>query len=74
MKTGAILVIVMALSMLSQGFALGGCNYRMIFRDFNFQYQMGYGTNIIEFTPQKTGNFQYTCWMGMIYGTVNVIE
>ncbi|MCR5725474.1 MAG: sulfite exporter TauE/SafE family protein [Treponema sp.] len=144
MKAGAILVIVMALSMLSQGFALGGwtssgesggkaateknvpevkkqsssgiemkdgkqivkstlnpyrypvitvkkgipvhweieanentlngCNYRMIFRDFGFQYQMDYGTNVIEFTPQKVGKYPYTCWMGMVRGMITVEE
>ncbi len=144
MKAGAVLVIVMALSMLSQGFALGGwgssgsgektpavqkteaagrkssdssiemkdgkqiiksmlnpyrypvitvkkgipvhweieasentlngCNYKMIFRDFGFAYEMGYGTNVIEFTPEKVGNFQYTCWMGMVRGLVKVEE
>ena len=128
MKAGSILVIVMALSMLSQGFALGGwlssgsggqsdiimkdgkqlvkstlnsyrypvitvkkgipvhweieagekelngCNYKMIFPDFGFAYELGYGSNVIEFTPEKTGNFQYTCWMGMIRGVIKVEE
>lgn len=131
MKIGAVLIVVMGLSMVSQGFALGGwnsaktesrksgseivmengkqivksklnpyrypaitvkkgvpvhweieasedslngCNYRMIFRDFGFQYQMDYGTNVIEFTPEKSGTFQYTCWMGMVRGSVTVEE
>ena len=130
MKVGAVLVIVMALSMVSQGFALGGfysqnlvkenisnivmnngkqivkstlnpfrypeitvkkgipvhweitasksalngCNYRMIFQDFGFAYEMNYGTNVIEFTPEKAGNFQYTCWMGMVRGKIKVEE
>lgn len=54
--------------------SLNGCNYRMIFQDFGFQYQMGYGTNVIEFTPEKAGNFQYTCWMGMVRGMIKVEE
>lgn len=135
-KAGAVLVVVMAMSMLSQGLALGGwslngllpenkvsqsvqiektdengkqvvksvlnpyrypsitvkkgipvhweieagenslttCNYRMIFHDFDFAYELGYGKNEIEFTPEKTGTFQYTCWMGMVRGTIRVIE
>ena len=36
--------------------------------------EMGYGTNVIEFTPEKTGTFQYTCWMGMISGKIKVVE
>lgn len=130
MKAGAILVVVMGLSMVSQGYALGGikgeeiksfdkktielqdgkqliktrleinkypditvkkgipvrweiqadqgsltgCNYRMILRDFKLGVEMGYGTNVIEFTPEKTGTFQYTCWMGMISGKIKVVE
>lgn len=133
MKAGAVLVAVMGLSMVSQGFALGGlktsgakvftvssdsdkefviedgkqivkstlnpfhypeitvkkgipvhweieategnlngCNYKILFRDFGFMYQMGYGTNVIEFTPKKAGTYQYTCWMGMVRGTITV--
>ena len=130
MKAGVILVVVMGLSMVSQGYALGGgkaeeiksfdkktielqdgkqlikskleinkypnisvkkgipvrweikagqdaltyCNYRMILRDFQLGVEMGYGTNVVEFTPEKTGNFQYSCWMGMITGTIKVEE
>ncbi|MBO7122296.1 MAG: sulfite exporter TauE/SafE family protein [Treponema sp.] len=131
MKIGALLIVVMGLSMASQGFALGGwnssksqakpaslnivikdgkqivksvlnpfrypeitvkkgipvhweivateetlngCNYRMIFKDFGFNYQMGYGTNVIEFTPEKAGTFTYTCWMGMVTGAITVEE
>lgn len=130
MKAGAILVVVMGLSMVSQGYALGGikeegiksfdkktielqdgkqliksrleinkypditvkkgipvrweiqanqgsltgCNYRMILRDFKLGVEMGYGTNVIEFTPEKTGDFKYTCWMGMINGKIKVVE
>ena len=130
MKAGAILVVVMGLSMVSQGYALGGvkaeeiksfdkktielqdgkqlikskleinkypnisvkkgipvrweieagqdaltyCNYRMILRDFQLGVEMGYGTNVVEFTPEKAGNFQYSCWMGMITGTIKVEE
>ena len=130
MKAGAILVVVMGLAMVSQGYALGGlknqeiksfekktielengkqvikskleankypnitvkkgipvrweiqadqgsltgCNYRMILRDFKLGVEMGYGTNVIEFTPEKAGTFQYTCWMGMISGKIKVEE
>ena len=54
--------------------ALNGCNYKMIFRDFGFSYEMGYGRNVIEFTPEKAGTFQYTCWMGMVRGQVKVVD
>lgn len=32
------------------------------------------GTEIIEFTPTKTGNLTFTCSMGMYTGSFNVIE
>jgi len=31
-------------------------------------------TSIKEFTPLKTGQFKFSCWMGMITGTIEVIE
>ena len=46
----------------------------LILRDFKLGVEMGYGTNVIEFTPEKTGTFQYTCWMGMISGKIKVVE
>ena len=54
--------------------SLTGCNYRMILKDFKLGVELGYGTNVIEFTPEKAGNFQYSCWMGMITGTIKVEE
>lgn len=54
--------------------ALNGCNYKMLFPDFGFAYEMGYGRNVIEFTPEKAGTFQYTCWMGMVRGFIKVEE
>jgi plastocyanin domain-containing protein len=29
---------------------------------------------VIEFTPEKTGRFSYSCWMGMIRGSITVVE
>ena len=54
--------------------SLNGCNYRMLLRDFKMGVELGYGKNVIEFTPEKTGTFKYTCWMGMITGTIKVEE
>ena len=54
--------------------SLTGCNYKMLFQEFGFMYTLGYGKNVIEFTPERTGAIPYTCWMGMIRGTINVEE
>ena len=32
------------------------------------------GENVIEFTPEDVGIVDYTCWMGMISGRINVID
>lgn len=30
-------------------------------------------TSVKEFTPQKTGKYRFSCWMGMVSGTIDVI-
>ena len=32
------------------------------------------GENIVEFTPTQTGAIPYTCWMGMIRGSIYVVD
>jgi plastocyanin domain-containing protein len=29
---------------------------------------------VIEFTPRAAGTIQYSCWMGMIRGSITVAE
>jgi sulfite exporter TauE/SafE/copper chaperone CopZ/plastocyanin domain-containing protein len=54
--------------------SINGCNNRMIIRDFNIEHTFQTGENIIEFTPEKTGKVSYSCWMGMIRGTISITE
>lgn len=54
--------------------SINGCNNRMIIRDYGIEYSFQPGENIIEFTPEKTGKVSYSCWMGMIRGTIYVSE
>lgn len=54
--------------------SLNGCNYRMIIRPLDIAWQFGYGKNEIEFTADKAGTIPYSCWMGMIRGTITVVE
>ena len=54
--------------------SINGCNNRMIIRDFGIEYSFKTGENVVEFTPEKTGKIRYSCWMGMIRGTINVTE
>jgi sulfite exporter TauE/SafE len=54
--------------------SINGCNNRMIIREYGIEYRFKQGGNIIEFVPARTGSFGYSCWMGMIRGTINVVE
>lgn len=53
--------------------SINGCNNRMFIQEYGIEYQFQPGENIIEFTPQNTGTFRYSCWMGMIRSTITVI-
>lgn len=53
--------------------SVNACNSRMILRDFGVQKALSTGDNVIEFTPQAKGIINYSCWMGMVHGTITVI-
>lgn len=53
--------------------ALNGCNSALVIPEYNIQKALEVGDNIIEFTPERTGTFTYTCWMGMIRSTIQVV-
>lgn len=54
--------------------SINGCNRSMNVPEYDIQYQFKDGENIIEFTPDRTGEFQYSCWMGMVRSTITVVE
>ena len=51
-----------------------GCNNEIICPKLNFSQKLIPGENIIEFTPERTGTFVYSCWMNMIKNTIKVVE
>lgn len=53
--------------------SVNGCNYKVLINDLDLEYTFSTGENIIEFTPLEVGTIQYHCWMGMIYGTIQVV-
>jgi sulfite exporter TauE/SafE len=53
---------------------INGCNYRFIIREYGIAYEFKTGENVVEFTPNRVGNIPYTCWMGMIPGTITVVS
>ena len=54
--------------------SINGCNNVMVIPEYGLEHAFEYGENIIEFTPDKTGTFYYSCWMGMITSTITVVE
>lgn len=52
--------------------SINGCNYKMVLSEYGIEHTFTEGENIIEFTPEKTGTVSYTCWMGMIHGSIFV--
>jgi sulfite exporter TauE/SafE len=54
---------------------LNGCNNRIIIPEYGrMQKKLELGDNVIEFTPERSGAFLYTCWMGMIRGRITVVD
>ena len=53
---------------------INGCNNAIIIPEYNIEKSLEPGENIIEFTPEKAGNIPYSCWMGMIGGSIKVVD
>jgi plastocyanin domain-containing protein len=53
---------------------INGCNNAIVIPEYKIERRLQAGDNIIEFTPTRAGTFRYSCWMGMIRGTITVVE
>ncbi|MDO4493328.1 MAG: sulfite exporter TauE/SafE family protein [Clostridia bacterium] len=53
---------------------INGCNYKMNIKSFGITHVFEPGDNLIEFLPEEAGTVPYTCWMGMIYGEIKIVE
>ena len=53
-----------------------GCTNAVIARDFLSEpVRLTSGqTSIAEFTPQNVGIYRFSCWMGMVSGSIEVVE
>jgi plastocyanin len=49
-----------------------GCTNRIIIPSLNISKDISPGENLITFTPTAAGNIPYSCWMGMVHGTIVV--
>lgn len=53
---------------------LNGCNGAIQIVTYGIKKGLMPGDNIVEFTPTESGEFNYSCWMGMINSTITVVE
>ncbi|MCL2183700.1 MAG: sulfite exporter TauE/SafE family protein [Chitinispirillia bacterium] len=53
---------------------INGCNYKFFIGEYGVEHELKPGDNIINFTPRRAGSVPYTCWMGMIKGTITVVK
>jgi sulfite exporter TauE/SafE len=49
-----------------------GCTDRIIIPSLNISKDIAPGENLITFTPTASGSIPYSCWMGMVRGTIVV--
>jgi sulfite exporter TauE/SafE/copper chaperone CopZ len=53
---------------------INGCNNRLILPEYGVEHSFKPGENVIEFVPEQTGTYAYSCWMGMIRSTIDVVQ
>lgn len=53
--------------------SINGCNGTIVIPELNIEKTLVPGDNIIEFTPQTEGTIAYSCWMGMIRSSIEVV-
>lgn len=53
--------------------SLNSCNNSITIPKYNLQIKLKTGENVIEFTPDESGTFPFSCWMGMIRSSITVI-
>ena len=53
---------------------LNGCNNAIQIPEYDIGLKLKVGENLIEFTPQKSGIYSFSCWMGMIRSQIIVID
>ena len=54
--------------------ALNGCNNVIVVAEYGLEVTLVEGANIIEFTPTEAGTFTFSCWMGMLHATIEVVD
>ena len=53
---------------------LTGCNAALVIPEYRIKTRLSEGDNLITFTPQRSGTFVFSCWMGMITSFITVVD
>lgn len=51
-----------------------GCNNEILIPEYQIDEKLEEGDNISTFTPDESGTFVFTCWMGMIKSSITVVD
>jgi len=51
-----------------------GCNNEMVIPALGLRVPLSEGDNTVEFTVDEPGVIPYTCWMGMLRGSITAVE
>lgn len=54
--------------------SLDSCNETVVLPVYRVEQRLVPGDNLIRFTPKESGEFVYTCWMGMIKSRILVVD
>ena len=49
-----------------------GCNNEIVIPALDLHFPLSVGDNVLEFFVNEPGIIPYTCWMGMLHGTITV--
>lgn len=53
---------------------INGCNGTVVVPAYNLQIALKPGDNVLEFTPDESGTIPYSCWMGMVSSSIQVVD
>ncbi len=56
-----------------EGKELTGCNRVILVPKLHLEIELKPGTQVVEFTPEEVGTIPWSCWMGMLHGTFEVV-
>lgn len=56
------------------GDSVNNCNKEIVIPELNISQEINEGYNLVRFTPEETGELEFSCWMGMLDGKFIVVD